>query len=102
MNLSLAVEPSAADRCVHGTSMSGRRESEIRRFAIDRTNALRPSSGPMAPVARIGAGGEVIRVFILAGVRMYREGLAQWLASSTSMVVVGTAATPVEALRRLL
>jgi two-component system nitrate/nitrite response regulator NarL len=42
-------------------------------------------------------GDSEIHVFICAAIRLYREGLAQVLGSGTGIVVVGTAAAPVEA-----
>jgi two-component system nitrate/nitrite response regulator NarL len=43
----------------------------------------------------------LIRVFILASVRLYREGLEHWLAGSAPITVVGTAASVTEAKQRL-
>jgi two-component system nitrate/nitrite response regulator NarL len=43
-----------------------------------------------------------IRTFICAAIRLYREGLAQILASTGVIEVVGTAAAPAEAAERLL
>ncbi len=40
----------------------------------------------------------MIRVFILAGVRLYREGLERWLGSTGTVSVVGVAAAPAEAM----
>jgi two-component system nitrate/nitrite response regulator NarL len=48
------------------------------------------------PPAASGAD-ERIRTFICAAIRLYREGLAQTLASTGRIVVVGTAAAPSEA-----
>jgi DNA repair protein SbcD/Mre11 len=42
------------------------------------------------------------RVFILASVRLYREGLAQCLAGTQSISVVGESADPVSALRTIM
>jgi two-component system nitrate/nitrite response regulator NarL len=43
----------------------------------------------------------VISVFILAGVRLYREGLEQWLTSTGAVSVVGMAAAPAEAMESM-
>lgn len=43
----------------------------------------------------------MITVFILAAVRLYREGLDRWLSGVPSLVVVGTAADPEDALDRI-
>jgi DNA-binding NarL/FixJ family response regulator len=54
------------------------------------------------PAAR--SGDSDIRTFVCAAIRLYREGLAQILASTERIRVVGTAAVPAEAadqLRRL-
>ena len=48
-------------------------------------------------------GGDAkIRTFICAAIRLYREGLAQILASSEPIEVVGTAAVPAEAAELLV
>jgi len=43
----------------------------------------------------------VTSVFILAGVRLYREGLEQWLMSTGTVSVVGMAAAPAEAMESM-
>jgi two-component system nitrate/nitrite response regulator NarL len=56
------------------------------------------------PSAVASTGDGRIRTFICAAIRLYRDGLAQILASSNRLEVVGTAAAPAEAtdqLRRL-
>jgi two-component system nitrate/nitrite response regulator NarL len=52
------------------------------------------------PPAACGTDAK-IRTFICAAIRLYREGLAQSLASTGLIDVVGTAAVPAEAAERL-